>query len=152
MFKKIKPFHHSIIVRYGEVDQQGVVFNAHYLAYIDDTMDTWVRQFSDLRQRFHWDMMNKKCSIEWLGSVRSGEVLDIYVVVTYWGRTSWSLGFIGVCKEKPVFTAEVVYISVRLGDNEKIETPIGIREALGEAIDINDFINNFLKINDSDKL
>ena len=65
MSKKIKPFRHSITARYSEVDQQGVVFNSHYLAYIDDTMDTWIRQFSDLRQRFNWDMMNKKCSIEW---------------------------------------------------------------------------------------
>ena len=91
MFKKIKPFHHSITARYSEVDQQGVVFNSHYLAYIDDTMDTWVRQFSDLRQRFNWDMMNKKCSIEWYGSIKSGEILDIYVIVTHWGDTSWNL-------------------------------------------------------------
>ena len=30
-------------VRYGECDQQGVVFNAHYLAYVDDALDQWLR-------------------------------------------------------------------------------------------------------------
>ena len=35
----------TIRVRYGEVDAQGVVFNAHYLAYLDDVSDTWLRTF-----------------------------------------------------------------------------------------------------------
>ena len=36
--------HHARIrVRYGEVDQQGVVYNAHYLAYVDDVFDTLLR-------------------------------------------------------------------------------------------------------------
>ena len=32
-------FRHSIRVRYGECDMQGVVFNAHYLAYVDDALE-----------------------------------------------------------------------------------------------------------------
>ena len=31
-------FKHSIAVRFGEVDLQAVVFNAHYLAYCDDAV------------------------------------------------------------------------------------------------------------------
>ena len=63
------PFHHQITTRYGEVDQQGVVYNAHYLVYMDDTMETWMRQLPDLRETFGWDMMLKKATIEWQGSV-----------------------------------------------------------------------------------
>jgi len=33
------PYRHSIRVRYGEVDRQGVVFNAHYMAYMDDALE-----------------------------------------------------------------------------------------------------------------
>ena len=66
------PFRHRISVRFGEVDQQGVVFNAHYLAYMDDAMETWMRAFPDLRQTFGWDMMLKKCTLEWQGSVGNG--------------------------------------------------------------------------------
>jgi acyl-CoA thioester hydrolase len=32
------PFTHSLRVRYAECDQQGVVFNAHYLAFFDISM------------------------------------------------------------------------------------------------------------------
>ena len=34
---------HRIRVRYGECDMQRVVFNAHYMAYCDDAVDTWFR-------------------------------------------------------------------------------------------------------------
>jgi len=33
-----EPFEHSLRVRYAECDRQGVVFNAHYLAYLDTSM------------------------------------------------------------------------------------------------------------------
>ena len=31
-----RPYRHEIRIRYGEVDMQRHVFNAHYLAYVDD--------------------------------------------------------------------------------------------------------------------
>ena len=130
------PFRHRISVRYGEVDQQGVVFNAHYLAYMDDAMETWMREFPDLRETFAWDMMLKKCTLEWQGSIGSGEPLDIDVAVSHWGRTSWRLGYVGTSRGRPVFTAEVVYISVELGSTRAIETPAGVREQFGEAVDL----------------
>jgi len=130
------PFRHHISVRYGEVDQQGVVFNAHYLAYMDDAMETWMREFPDLRETFDWDMMLKKCTLEWQGSIGNGEPLDIDVAVTHWGRTSWRLGYVGTSEGRPVFTAEVVYISVQLGSSKAIETPPGVRKEFGEAVDL----------------
>ena len=30
-----KPLAHTVRVRYGECDLQGIVFNAHYLSYFD---------------------------------------------------------------------------------------------------------------------
>ena len=125
------PFHHQITTRYGEVDQQGVVYNAHYLVYMDDTMETWMRQLPDLRERFGWDMMLKKATIEWQGSVTDGERLEIEAAVVHWGRSSWRLGYVGTCDGRTVFTAEVVYVSVRLGTNNPFETPEGVKEAFG---------------------
>src|SRR4029079_4289984 len=36
-------YRHTVRVRYGECDMQSVVFNAHYLPYCDDAIDTWFR-------------------------------------------------------------------------------------------------------------
>ena len=41
-------FRHDIRIRYGEVDMQGVVFNAHYLAYVDHCIDRWLRSLDVL--------------------------------------------------------------------------------------------------------
>ena len=45
----------DIKIRYGEVDRQGVVFNAHYLAYPDDVVDSWLREFELLVVEQTWD-------------------------------------------------------------------------------------------------
>ena len=38
-----EPFRHQLRVRYGECDLQGVVFNAHYLAYFDTSINELLR-------------------------------------------------------------------------------------------------------------
>jgi acyl-CoA thioester hydrolase len=129
-------YRHTLRVRYGEVDRQGVVFNAHYLAYLDDALENWIATLGDLRHPHGWDMMLKKATLEWQGSVGSGDRLDIDLGIVRWGRTSWTVGYLGTSSDRPVFTAEVVYVSVRLGENEAMDTPAAIREALGEAVDL----------------
>ena len=129
-------YRHTLRVRYGEVDQQGVVFNAHYLAYMDDALENWLASIGDLRRPHGWDMMLKKITVEWQGSVSSGDLLDVDLAIVRWGRTSWTVGYRGSCAGAPVFTGEVVYVSVGLGDQDAMETPPAIRVALGEAMDL----------------
>jgi acyl-CoA thioester hydrolase len=38
-----EPFRHQLRVRYAECDPQGVVFNAHYLAYLDTNINELLR-------------------------------------------------------------------------------------------------------------
>ena len=63
-------------------------------------------------------------------------MLDLDLGVLHWGRTSWTVGYLGTSRGQPVFTGEVVYVSVSLGDNTAMETPAAIRAALGDAIDL----------------
>ena len=130
------PYRHRIAVRWGEVDQQGVVFNAHYLAYMDDAMETWLRPIRPLGEELGWDMMLRRCTIEWQGPLGPGDLLDIDVAVARWGRTSWELAFRGRCSERPVFTARVLYVSVAAGVNRPMETPAPVREFMGEPVDL----------------
>ena len=89
------PYRHTIRVRYGEVDKQGVVFNAHYMAYMDDAMESWLRPIRERGAQLGWDMMLRRATIDFLGSVTDGDLLDIDVAVRHWGRTSWTLGYRG---------------------------------------------------------
>src|SRR5690242_3281650 len=87
-------FTHRIRVRYAEVDGQGVVFNAHWLTYFDDSctrfMDAlgfqaaWVNEF---------DVMLVKAVVEWQGSAGFDQWVDITVEPTRLGTKSFDLTF-----------------------------------------------------------
>ena len=126
-------YRHTVRVRYGEVDQQGVVFNAHYMAYIDDALEVWTHGLGPLKDEHRWDMMLKKIELEWHSSVGNRDELVIDAEVERFGRTSWQVRFLGSCEGRPVFDALVTYVSVELGVNQPIETPEAIRDFLRSA-------------------
>ena len=75
------PYVHHVRIRYGEVDMQQVVFNAHYLAYCDDAADLWFRSIGALLEGGEWDVMVKKATITWDGGARVHDDLAIAVSV-----------------------------------------------------------------------
>ena len=83
-------YKHQIRVRYGELDPQGVVFNANYLAYCDDAMDRWLHStiLKNLEE-LGLDVMLKKVILEWDAPARLGDELLIEVQVLRWGNTSY---------------------------------------------------------------
>ena len=121
---------HSIRIRYGEVDMQGVVFNAHYLAYCDDAVDTWLRSLDANFEQHGWDIMLKKAVIEWQGSAGLGDTIDIDLGVTRWGNTSLDVGFTGTVGGRPVFTATITYVGVAFGTKTPTPPPGEIRRLL----------------------
>ena len=109
-------FHHQIQVRYGEVDQQGVVFNAHYLAWIDDAMDRWMRLLDADFESLGWDFMVRHAELDWLGGATVGDTVDL--VGRGWSGgaapRSWS-GVVATVGERRVMEAEMTYVGVEAG-------------------------------------
>ncbi len=128
-------FRNTLRVRYGECDQQGVVFNAHYLAYVDDTLEQWMHVVPDLRS-LGWDMMLKKAEVTWHSSAHAGDLLDIDAAVTRWGSTSWDVSFVGSVDGATVFVATIIYVSVVLGELTPMVTPAAVMQAFGPACDL----------------
>ncbi len=126
------PFVHELRVRYGECDMQGVVFNANYLAYVDDALDRWFA--TDLHSSGFgdgFDCMVKKATLEWSSPARRGEVLSLVPTVERWGRTSFDVAVDGRVGERPVFTAVLVYVSVTPGGTDPCPVPTEVRALLG---------------------
>ena len=123
-------FRHSIRVRYGECDMQGVVFNAHYLAYVDDTIEHWFDALlvPDLRAAF--DVMLKKVTVEWTAPARYRDVIELDIGVARWGTTSFDVVVSGRAGGRDSFTTTVVYVSVKPGTHEPVPIPADVREAL----------------------
>ena len=121
---------HRIRVRYGEVDMQRVVFNAHYLAYCDDAVEAWLQHQGLQVAELGWDFMLKKATIEWQGSATVHDIVEIEVGVDRWGNTSFDVGFTGTVKGNPVFIASITYVGVTFGTRNPMPPPARARELM----------------------
>lgn len=123
-------FRHSLRVRYSEIDKQGVLYNAHYMAYCDDTTDTWFRTvLADVFEQTV-DVMLKHFTIEWSRPARLAETLDMTAQVTRFGNTSFEVEVTGSVKGEPSFRATIVYVCVKPGTTETMPAPEAMRSAL----------------------
>lgn len=126
------PYRHEIRIRFGEVDMQGVVFNAHYLAYADDAVTAWMRAegFAYPNDGLEFDFMVVHAEIDWTGSAGFDDVLEIECEVERWGTTSFTIRQRLHVGDSPVGEIRLVYVSVALGTKDKIPVPDAFRAAL----------------------
>ena len=129
---ELLPFRHRTRVRYGEVDMQGVAFNAHYLAWCDDALEVWFAEVGLRAAALGWDCMVVKAVIEWSAAATAGDHVDIDVAVTRWGTTSLDVGFTGTIGERALFAAVVTYVGVATGTTAPMAPPEEVRTRLGE--------------------
>ena len=86
-----EPFVHHLRVRYAECDPQGVLFNAHYLAYIDHTVtELWRAAYGGYQTMLDRgvDIVVAEVRMRFLGSARFDDELELEAVVTHIGTTS----------------------------------------------------------------
>lgn len=130
-------FFHPINVRYGEVDQQGVVYNANYAIYADSAFEAFLRSkgypYKVLVNEHESEVCHKKSTYEYNSSAYADDVLEIGVRVIRVGDRSFTLGFEVYRKgeDDVLVKAEVVYVGY---DTEnRISRPITnlMREILG---------------------
>jgi acyl-CoA thioester hydrolase len=127
-------FTHRIDVRYGECDQQGVVFNANYLAYVDDTMDHWMRTFAGAEWVSTWDVMLKAARVVWHGPARWPEQLSVDCGVCRWGRTSFDVAYRLRVQDRAVADVLVTYVSIDVGASTPAEPPAQVVAHMGELV------------------
>jgi len=127
-------FTHTIDVRYGECDQQGIVFNANYLVYTDDAMDHWMRSLGGLSWDGGWDVMLKRAVVTWHAPARWPDIVSIDCGVLRWGSTSFDVVFRLRVDERPIGDALVTYVSVPTGSATPMVTPDEVRTALGPLV------------------
>src|SRR5215212_3331675 len=75
-----RAFTMQIRVRYGECDQQGVVFNANYFAYFDLILtEAWreaIGPYNDMIEDHDTDLVVAEASARFLGPARFDELID----------------------------------------------------------------------------
>ena len=83
-------------MRYAECDQQGIVFNSHYLLWCDEAVTRWFEHtgasYAELAGR-GLDTKVVSSTLDWSSSARYGDVVDVVAATDRLGRTSFTVGF-----------------------------------------------------------
>lgn len=111
----------SAPVRYAECDQQGIVFNAHYLTWADEACTAWLRgDYEDMLRR-GLDMRVKSSTLVWSGPATWGDVVDVHASLGSLGRTSWSVVLEVRVRERVCCVVTTTYVMV---DEAGVPTPV----------------------------
>ncbi len=126
-------FVHRRRATYPEVDQQGVVFHGHWLAYFDDAMTRFCDELGFPPKEVFFstfDVMVVKAELEWQGPAGFDDEVEIAVVPTRLGTKSFDLRFDATVEGRPACTGTLTYVSVKPGAAESVEIPSDVRRAL----------------------
>lgn len=122
-------------VRYAEADQQGVVFNAHYLTYCDEALSAFLRERADrdpgiagLAER----VQLVSSTLNWSGPARWGDLIEVAARCTAVGRSSVTLEFEVRASGRECCRVQTVYVHTDTS-GRAAPVPDGVRAALLET-------------------
>ncbi len=125
---------HRLRVRWGEVDLQRIVFNPHYLMYIDTAFTEYWRAlaipYEVIPVLLGGDLYVKKSSLEYHGSARLDDLLDIGVKCDRVGNSSMVFGS-GIFRgDSLLVTGELIYVFADPATQTSKRVPLALRELL----------------------
>lgn len=122
----------SAPVRFVECDQQGVVFNAHYLVWADEAVNAWWEQrgvpWSDLTRR-GIEYYVVASALEWRSSARWGDTVEVDAELEKLGRSSLTLRFDVRVGDRLCCVVRATYVCT--ADASSTPWPDDIRERIG---------------------
>ena len=127
-------FFHRLRVRWAEVDMQKIVFNGHYLMYLDTAMaDYWrvlALPYEEAMHQLGGDLYVKKASVEYHGSARYDDTLDVGLRCTRIGSSS--IQFVGAIfrGEDLLITAELIYVYADPSTQTSRPVPDALRQVM----------------------
>jgi YbgC/YbaW family acyl-CoA thioester hydrolase len=130
-------------VRWAEVDMQKIVFNGHYLMYVDTAVAGYWRAlalpYHDTMEQLQGDLYVRKATLEYEGSARYDERLDVGVRCQRIGNSSMVFAVAVMRGEQRLVHGELVYVFADPATQTSRPVPAPLREWLlgfeaGEAM------------------
>jgi YbgC/YbaW family acyl-CoA thioester hydrolase len=107
-------FFHRLRVRWAEIDMQKIVFNAHYLMYVDTAVaDYWrvlAMPYEEAMHLLGGDLYVKKATVEFHASARMDDRLDVALKCTRVGTSSMNFTSAIFRGDELLITCELVYV------------------------------------------
>jgi acyl-CoA thioester hydrolase len=121
-------------VRFIECDQQGVVFNAHYLVWADEAVNSWWSEVGVdwpalIARGFEYFVVAS--SQQWQAPARYGDVVDVDAELTGIGRSSVTVRFVVRVGERQCCEVRTTYVCTR--DGRSTPWPEEVRALLPAA-------------------
>lgn len=126
-------FSHPLRVRFAECDPQGVVFNAHYLAYLDVGMtELWRTAFGSYQAMLDQgiDMVVVEARLRFHAPARFDDELRLEIAVSRLGSTSISTEHRVVRGDELIAQADLHHVFVDRQTLGKTEIPDWLRTPL----------------------
>lgn len=121
----------SAPVRYAECDQQGIVFNGHYLTYADEAATAWLGHTGvayDAMLARGLDMRVVASELTWAAPAKWGDVVEVDAHAARIGRTSYTVELVIRVGERTCCTVRTTYVLTDL-DGTPVPVPDDLREA-----------------------
>jgi YbgC/YbaW family acyl-CoA thioester hydrolase len=136
-------FFHRLRVRWAEVDMQKIVFNAHYLMYFDTAITDYWRAlalpYEEAMVHLGGDLYVKKASVEYHGSARFDERIDVALKCARIGNSSMAFAGAIFRGDTLLISCELVYVFADPASQTSKPVPEPLRRVLtayeaGEAM------------------
>ena len=127
-------FAERLRVRWVEVDMQKIVFNGHYLMYFDTAVGSYWRAlampYTETMDYLGGDLYVRKSTLEYLGSARYDDVLDVGVRCGRIGTSSLVFHCAVFRHDQPLVTGELVYVFADPATQRSKPVPQELRDVL----------------------
>jgi YbgC/YbaW family acyl-CoA thioester hydrolase len=125
-------FFERLRVRWAEIDAQKIVFNGHYLMYLDTAMAGYWRAlavpYAETMQAFDGDLFVRKSELEYLAPARYDDVLDVGLRCGRIGSSS--IAFVGGVfrQEQLLVSGTLTYVFADAGATASKPVPQALRD------------------------
>ena len=107
-------FSDRLRVRWAEIDAQKIVFNGHYLMYFDTAVAGYWRAlavpYAETRAQLDGDLFVRKATVDYLGSARYDDVLDIGMRCARIGTSSMLFSGAVFRADRLLVSCDLVYV------------------------------------------
>ncbi len=122
-------------VRWAEVDMQKIVFNGHYLMYFDTAVAGYWRAlalpYHDTMERLQGDLYVRKATLEYEGSARYDDQLEVGIRCARIGKSSLVFSAAVFRGEQRLVHGELVYVFADPATQTSRPVPAGLARGAG---------------------
>lgn len=127
-------FLHRMRVRWSEVDMQKIVFNAHYLTYMDTAIGDYWRTlalpYEEAMLELGGELFVKKACVDYHGSARCEDLLEIGLRCLHIGNSSIEFAGAVFRGDELLVTSQLIYVFADRLSKRPLPVPDSLRHLL----------------------